>query len=228
MSVTTCLSNGVPKQGPLVGWAAKMVAEYVVNNIEKVDAMVADDKDAAIGWIKGAHYRAKKAAGLRGTDIHNIAEAFAKGEALPPVGADAVPYVQPLLDFLVDYKPEPILTEVTCFSLKHGYAGTLDSVAKFADPVLGTRLLDFKTSKGVYGETAMQLAAYRWADGWDNGTRELQPFPEVDGGLVVHIAPTGYALYLADIGEEVFEHFLAVKKVAHFTNDLSKQVLTTI
>lgn len=232
-SVTTILGNGVPKQGPLVPWAAKAVAQTAIAELPKLTRLVEEDGpngDEAERWLKGAHYRLKKAAGLKGTEIHELAEAHAKGLSLPPVSPAAVAYVQPLMDFLNDWKPDPILTEETAFSLKHGYAGTFDSICKFPDVAgikLGTRMMDFKTSKGVYGETAMQLAAYAHADFWDDGGKEGE-IPPLDGGLVVHISPTGYALFLADISEDIFQCFLAVKEVARFQTDVSKHVLTSI
>lgn len=226
VSVTTILSNGVPKQGPLVGWAAKTVAQWAVDNLEEVNRLAARDPEDAVNILKGAHYKAKKSAGLRGTEIHALAEAYAKGEPLPPVSPGALPYVRPLMEFLDDFKPEPVLVEKTAFSLEHGYAGTFDSIATF--DALGTCVLDWKTSKGVYGETALQLAAYAWADGYDDGSPELAPLPKLDGGLVVHISPTGYALFKADISRPVFDAFLAVKAVAEFMTVTSKQVLAAI
>lgn len=224
-SVTTILSNGVPKQGPLVPWAAKAVATWTVENFEEVKKMVERDPEDAITVLKGAHYKAKKAAGFKGTEIHNLAEAHALGLPLPPVSPAALPLVKPLMDFLDHFAPEPIHTEVTAFSPTHGYAGTLDSIGKF--DALGVRLLDFKTGKGVYGETALQLSAYANADFLDVDGVET-PIPHLDGGLVVHIAPTGYALFDADISVDVFEYFLACAKVAKFTSDVSKHVLTSI
>lgn len=225
-SVTTILSNGIAKQGPLVPWAAKAVAQWTVDNFEEVQRLVARDPEDAVMVMKGAHYKNKRAAGLKGTAIHNLAEAHALGRPLPPVPPDALPYVRPLLDFLDEFQPEPILTETTAFSPTHGYAGTLDSIAKFDR--LGTRVLDWKTGKNCYPEVALQLAAYMWADGYDDGSRELVPMPKVDGGLVVHIQPSGYALFDIDISEDTFSYFLAAKKMAHFASDYGKTVLSSI
>ncbi len=223
-SVTTILSNGVPKPA-LVPWAAKAVAQWTVDNFAQVQQMVADDPDDAVMVLKGAHWKAKKAAGLKGTEIHNLAEAHALGKPLPAISPAALPFVRPLMDFLDQFAPEPVHTEVTAFSPTHGYAGTLDSIADF--PSMGRRLLDFKTSKGVYGETALQLAAYAHADFLDIEGEEV-PVPKLDGALVVHIAPTGYALFEADIGEDTFGYFLACKQVAEFQTNASKLVLTSI
>jgi hypothetical protein len=225
-SVTTILSNGVPKQGPLVPWAAKAVATEAVEQLAKLTGLVESiGQEGAINWLKGAQYRTKKAAGFRGTEIHNLAEAHALGKPLPPVSAAALPLVAPLMAFLDDFQPEPVHVEVTAFSPSHNYAGTLDSIAKFEE--FGTVLFDWKTSKGVYGETALQLSAYAHADFLDVDNTEV-PIPNLDGALIVHIAPTGYALFKADISEETFGYFLACQKVAEFQTNYSRHVLTSI
>jgi len=51
-------------------------------------------------------------------------------------------------------------------------------------------LLDWKTSKGVYGETALQTAAYAGAEFYDDDGVET-PLPEVDRIGVVHITEAG-------------------------------------
>lgn len=224
-SVTTILSNGVPKQGPLVPWAAKAVATWAVENLDEVVRQAAIDPEDAIMLLKGAHYKVKKAAGLKGTEIHNLAEAHALGKPLPPVSPSALPFVKPLMDFLDHFQPQPVHVEVTAFSPTHNYAGTLDSIADF--DAFGRRLFDWKTSKGVYGETALQLAAYAHADFLDIDGEET-PVPKLDGALVVHIAPTGYAVFEADISEETFGYFLACQKVAEFQTNYSKHVLRSI
>lgn len=227
-SVTTILSNGIPKPA-LVPWAAKAVAQAAIAELPKLTQLVKDDGpngDEAERWLKGAHYRLKRNAGLKGTEIHALAEAHAKGLPLPPVSPDAVPYVRPLLDFLDEWAPEPVLTENTCYSLTHGYAGTFDAIGEFKD--LGTRIFDWKTSKGCYPEVGLQLAAYAHADGYDDGTKTLAKLPALDGALVVHLTPTGYAVFNVDISPATFDYFLAVKRVAEFQQDYSKTVLSGV
>ena len=75
-----------------------------------------------------------------------------------------------------------------------------------------------KTSKGVYGETALQTAAYAKAEFYVNDgdpDKEL-PLPEIDFIGVVHITDSGSTLHdLGNIDEafKVFRHakFLANK-----------------
>jgi len=55
---------------------------------------------------------------------------------------------------------EPLTPEVRLVSLQHGYAGTADLIA-LVDGV--PTLVDFKTSKGIFVEYPVQVAAYRQA-----------------------------------------------------------------
>jgi hypothetical protein len=56
-------------------------------------------------------------------------------------------------------------------------------------------LFDFKTGKGVYGETALQLAAYARADVYVDDEGNEQDMPTVDGIAAVHVRADGYAVY---------------------------------
>lgn len=57
---------------------------------------------------------------------------------------------------------KPIHIEDRVYSLRHGYAGTMDLYCEMTLPSVGRVpvLLDWKTSKRIYGETAIQNAAY--------------------------------------------------------------------
>lgn len=66
------------------------------------------------------------------------------------------------LDWEKEYIKTWIDSEKTVHSLAYGYAGTLDAKALFLDGKV--RYIDFKTSKKIYDESFMQLAAYRLAD----------------------------------------------------------------
>ncbi len=224
VSVTTVLSQGIPKPA-LMYWAAREVAQWSVDHLEEVTRMVANDPDDAVAVMKNAHNKSKRKAGLKGTEIHALAEAHALGLPLPAMSPDALPFVQPLFAFLDEFKPEPVYTETTAFSPTHGYAGTLDSIADFKQ--FGRQLLDIKTSKGVYPETALQLSAYAHADFLEVDGAEV-PIPKLDGAMVVHISPSGYALFNADVGDETFQYFLACKAVAEFQTNFGNHVLTSI
>ncbi len=229
-SVTTIISGGVPKP-LLVPWAAKVTAEYVVENIEKVNALIADDPVDALTIIKNARYKATNSAALKGTKLHDYAEKHVNGEELPEMDRELRGSVQSFLRFIDEYQPEPVLTECKVFSLAYDYAGTFDAIVtidgdilaeEFANPDLAGAprnvLLDYKTGKGVYGEVALQLSAYRFAEFWldeDGATHDL---PQIDCCAAIHIRPRSYRFIPVRADEEVFKFFRAVRKVYDFTN----------
>lgn len=115
-------------------------------------------------------------------------------------------HVESYVKFLDDWDPQPILIESTVYHRAYGYAGTLDMVADLND---GKRwLLDVKTTRsGVYGDTAFQLAAYRYADRYlddDGRARDMVP---VDGCAVIWVRADGYDLVPVQADEAVLTQF---------------------
>lgn len=98
---------------------------------------------------------------------------------------------------------KPLWVEQVCYSLAHGYAGTLDLLAE----VNGRRMLiDWKTSKAIYAEYHMQNAAYQVA------VEEMGHGP-VEGGLLVRLPKTEVdpAFEVVEVGARapLFETFRA-------------------
>lgn len=220
-SVTTILSGGVPKPA-LTNWAAKSVAEYVAANLAEVNAIAAKDTAAAIDLMKGSPWRSRDAAALQGTAIHAWAEAHVLGHTPDKALAAHQPYLDGFLRFLDEWQPTYELSEATVYSRRYGYAGTLDAIAV----IDGARtLLDYKTGKGVYGEVALQLAAYRFAEfvGMPNGDEVAMP--AVDAAAVLHLTPAGYFLIPVAADEVAFRYFLYAQQVRIFGESVSREVL---
>jgi len=141
--------------------------------------------------------------------------------------------MQAFEQFLSDFSPEFLMSEASVFNRSEHYAGTLDAIVKLRATgstleTAGqerTMLLDFKTGKGVYPESALQLAAYRFAEfvGAPDGSE--QPVPSVDGGAVVHLTDEGYELVEVVCDEPVFRSFLYVREVFRWTDVTSKEVI---
>lgn len=227
-SVTTIIGNGVPKPA-LKEWGQRRVAEFAV---DRIDQWLEMGRDEAIDWLKRAPNRETDRAAARGSDIHDWARAWVLGQPVPEPRAELRPWCDAFLAFLDDWKPEYVLSEATVYSRTWHYAGTLDFIAVLTDlgpvPVLG----DYKTGKGVYGEAAMQLAAYRHADflGLPDGTEA--PMPETAGAVVLHLRPDllpkpGYQLVPVDAGPQMFRAFLYAQQIHRFTTELSRQCLGT-
>lgn len=187
--VTTLIGKGLPKPA-IPYWAAKSVAEYVVDNPEQVDNLRTLGRGPAVAALKAIPWQARDEAAVRGTDVHKLAEEIIHGREVD-VPEHLLAHVEGYVRWLDDFQVEPILTEFQVASRTHWYAGTGDAVVRIGDT---TWLLDWKTSKGVYGETALQTAAYAGADWYlaDDGTET--PIPEVDRIGVVHITDAGTVL----------------------------------
>src|SRR5438128_11207094 len=77
-----------------------------------------------------------------------------------------------------------------------------------------TWLIDLKTSKGYYAETAMQLAAYANADfiGLPDDPKRYR-LPPIDRYAVLHLRPeayaSGYSLVEYNVGQPEFAAFLS-------------------
>ncbi len=153
VSVTTVL-QALAKPA-LVPWAARTVAEAVLEDPEAYDTA---ERAASVICRK------RDAAADRGSLIHSLAEAVARGADIDVTGvpADARGYAEAFLAWARAMRPAPLFTEANVYSDQHGYAGTTDLIAAFPDRQV--RLVDFKTTGDLYRETALQLEAYRQAD----------------------------------------------------------------
>jgi len=229
--VTTVIGNGLPKPA-LMGWAAKTIAEYVADRLDQADGhVIADQLVADLGdlahtkgkpWpdklsrtkvaelLKGIHYEDRDQAANRGTAVHNLAEKLAHGEEVE-VPEPLTGHVDSYLQFLEDWQPTDALLEFVVGNTTHRYSGTGDMIATLVD---GRRwLLDIKTSRsGPYGEVALQLAGYRYAEhALIDG--ETVPMPQVERCGVIWVRADGYDLIPFEAGPAEFRQFLYVRQV---------------
>ena len=190
--VTTLLGGGVPKPA-LVRWAPKVVAEWVTDpaNRERLEELLAGDPVTAVRELKELPTKERDAAGIRGTAVHAQAEELHRTGEAPDVPEDLLGFVEGYVQFLDDFQITPVLMERPCGNRKDWWAGTFDLLA--TSPFLaGGKLvqIDIKTSKGVYGETALQTGAYSKAEFYVDTDGHEQPMPEVHATYVAHVTPT--------------------------------------
>jgi len=217
--VTTILSKGVPKPA-LPNWAARECATFAADNLDLLHNL---DRDARIDLVKGAPWRDRDKAARRGIEVHHLCEALARGEEVD-VPEELAGHIDAYLRFAAEWAPHDELLELTVLNRSHLYMGTLDLVATLRD---GQRwLVDIKTTRsGVYGETALQLAAYRYAEAYLDADGGEQPMPPVDACGVLWLRGDGYDLYPVDAGGATFRAFLYVAQVATYCDVTSKQVV---
>lgn len=214
--VTTEIGDGLPKPA-LINWAANATAEAAVNQWDELAAM----KPAArLKALQGARYAERDAAAKRGTEVHRLAEQLIGGESVE-VPTELHGYVEGYARFLDTFQVTPVHVEFGVASYKHSYAGTCDLVADLVIPRQGKKrlLIDLKTARsGIFGEVALQLAAYRYADVILLDGEEEEAMPEVDGCAGVHIRGDGSDLIPVTTSPEIHRAFLYVQQVARFVD----------
>lgn len=250
--VTTII--GCIEKPALVYWAAKEAAKYAIaagDVWQSIQTQHGDEEAAK--WIAGARFRPPHGALLKsdelGTAVHQACQHYALFGARPTdVHAEVIPFLDQFDRWLQRFQPTYEAAEVVVYSPRYGYAGTLDCIITIpeqadADPV---RLInDYKTSrepldskgrpKTPYGETVLQLAAYRYAEfaaQWrarrmtyrsrryyllDPGEHALAvPVPEVDGAACLFITPSSCELFPMRADDRAFTAFLYTIEVARW------------
>jgi hypothetical protein len=204
--VTTILGDGVPKPA-LINWAAGATADYAVDHWDELGAL---DPSARLKTLQGARYQKSDKAKKRGTETHCYAEHLVKGEKVQDIPPELRGHVEAYVRFLDAFDVDPILVEATVFSIKYGYAGTLDLVADVTVES-GERkrlLLDLKTNEsGIFGETALQLSAYRFADFYLDDEGNQQPMLEVEGCGAILVSSDDAQLIPCTANESVLKSF---------------------
>ncbi|HEY7823960.1 MAG TPA: hypothetical protein VIG24_14045 [Acidimicrobiia bacterium] len=187
-SVTNVI--GILDKPALPRWAAKMVAERAM--VMKASLARMDDGDI-VDTLKAVPWQKSGRAADRGTDIHAYLEALLNQWEPEPLSEDALPYKDAADAWYQECYPDEVLaTELTMFH--PAYAGTTDVVMRRGGKLI---IADFKTSKAVYDEAALQLSAlagcYTDAEGqpvpWRDADGEYLEFPEL---VVIRIGVDGY------------------------------------
>jgi hypothetical protein len=229
---TTILDGGIPKPN-LIYWARKTVAEFVRDNPLEVELFRQKHDVDGFDMVKELAAQPNKirdAAGERGTEIHDYAEKLLHGQTVV-IPDELLAYVEGYLQLIDAWDIRPILTETSVGNRANWHAGRLDSIVEIGALGNARVLLDWKTSRGVYGETALQTAAYKKSEFYvlDTEPDVEIPLPEVERTMVCHITDHGSFLYdLAKTPEEIDRHydmFLAAA-YTHKTKKLRDAIIT--
>jgi hypothetical protein len=208
--VTTLIREGVPKP-QFAESAADKTARYAVDHWEELLEMAPTERLAV---LKRARWEAVRAAGVRGTDIHNLAKAHLAGEEIL-VPEELEGHVDAYEKFLEEWRPIELAVERPVGNRTWRYMGTPDLIAQLADGQIW--LLDWKTrDSGIWPEDALQLAAYRNAEFLLIDDETEVPMPKVDACGAIHLTAEEYVLRPLEAGDETFRRFLHVIAVAEF------------
>ena len=215
-SVTTILS--ALAKPALMPWAAKqereLVKRLVAEEFGTKGAQFFEPFVKRLQETKLACYTKLDEAGEIGTAIHAAVECAIKGQPIPELGPEATTGFEAWKRWRDEVELDVLMCEQQVFSIKHGYAGTADLVCRANHD--GERWLcigDNKSSRDVYMEHALQIAAYREA------LREMGHFTDdVMHGIIVKIPKTikdgtvRAAFFTSQELDEYLETFLAIQK----------------
>ncbi|MER7164525.1 hypothetical protein ABT336_00380 [Micromonospora sp. NPDC000207] len=227
--VTTILDQGLPKKA-LINWSANATAEYAIDHWDELGALA---PSARLTKLKGGRYAAKDAAANRGTQVHKMGERLIRGEQV--VVPDLLrPYVDSYVRFMDEFQLRARYVEGLVYSEEHRYCGTFDifgdillpdmpeydDLPRDDDGFVCDVLIDAKTNRsGIFGETALQQAGYRYADFLQpdpDDPGSAFPMPEVTWTGALWIRPDGYSLVPVAAGPEQHRQFLYVREVGIF------------
>jgi hypothetical protein len=220
--VTTIISSVLAKPA-LMWWAAGVASEATA---EALASGLPVDQAIAIG--RKAHAVRRDSAADAGTLAHGYVEQWLARESLAVDMADeqqskAFAAARRLIDWVEQTEDaghlEVLGSEVPLVDTMSGYGGTLDMVVRLGGVPF---LVDFKTGKGVYDETAIQLGAYRCLWNLHNPDvridRALVLHSPVEGQLTTHFLEVEHL----DAGATCFAallHIYKTKKALAFVND---------
>lgn len=223
--VTHIIREGVPKPA-FTNWAAECAAGHAIDHWDELSGLPLSER---FKRLKNAPNGERDAGRARGTKVHKLAVKLADGEkvTVPPAISG---HVEAYVRFLDRYDVDPVLSEFTVVSYEHGYAGTADGVIdvtvtdgiREAWPDLADRERirlgdDIKASKsGIFGEVALQLAAYFFADFYVDDDGAEQPIPEVDAYAALWVTADGCRIVPVTVGPDQHRDFLYAAQVAAF------------
>ena len=163
---------GVISKPALVPWALKMGVEWFEGKVFKDEESSANGThvyksplglDSIIKGIKSAHRQTSTSAINIGTITHDWVEDainfHIKGGEIPelPTQEEALNSIDAFKSWVQENDIEWISAEEKLYHRKHKYAGTVDALANINGEYC---VIDWKTSKAVYPEYHLQVAAY--------------------------------------------------------------------
>jgi hypothetical protein len=198
--VTSCL--GIINKPALLYWAVNKAIESLEKNWDINKDYDEVEKNNLLEEAKKAHRQFSKDAADIGTMFHSWAEDYIntklEGKETPdmPKNKQLKSAVDSFLKWESENKVEWIEAEKKLYSIKYGFAGTCDGLAK-VNGVLSA--IDFKTSSGIYDEYFLQASAYAKAIEEEYGDSIKQVW-------IIRVSKTG-GEFEAQKTENIDEHF---------------------
>jgi hypothetical protein len=220
----TNVTGALPKMA-LLNWRSKITAEAAVREHEAWINMLGDEKQTAeerqIKWLSQAHYRTSSGAAAFGTTVHAVIENMMQGKTYEVEGL-VEPWVASAVKFVQEARPRAERTETSVYDERSLTAGTFDLLGRLdAAPELGRVLIDWKTSKAVYPDQAVQLVGgYLLGAQYilDDDGKEHE-WREPDNALIVHFTDKGYAIHRVPKDKQLRRAFLGALEIRKWEDE---------
>lgn len=160
-SVTTIL--GILDKPALLQWSSNCAVDFVKDHFNELkDPTDVHKGEAILEQARKAFLVKRDTAADAGTQCHHAIEMYLAGhDPYPSLACEAsMNGFMAFLEWESKNHVEWVRSEVTVYSILHGYAGRFDALARVNGHLY---LIDFKTSKGVWDEHKYQVCAYRQA-----------------------------------------------------------------
>lgn len=206
----------------LHNWAVNQTIEASLSMRGNLAAQSMTDEEYKKHLRKTSMTKRDEAASL-GTSIHEAAEMEVKANDLGPNDVRK--------PFLVQYELAQkelgftvVASEMQVFNLTLGYAGSLDAIFRMPDGRF--ILVDYKTGKGIYNDTALQLALYfgaEFAGGYDPLDQKDVEYPHLtdllgqcESTAILHIRPDSYEWVPIPVTDELAAAAVDLTRMAHW------------
>lgn len=217
----------------LVQWQISKIVTRAVEQYEELGALLNREakprerkrdenvlKEAKT-WLRKAATEERDKAGDRGTAAHEAIEQGLRPQDIEDPEVRAI--VSQFVSFLDDTGAEVIWAERQVFNLTDGYAGTCDALMRVRSHGNRVFVVDYKTSKGVHIDYALQLMAYAMGEfvGENDvidktATAQLK---EADGMAVLHLSTEGWEFIEIEATPSLFTAFTSSVKLASFLHE---------
>jgi hypothetical protein len=260
-SVTTVI--GATNSKPWIKkWYGSSAMAWAVDHLSLLArTLKAKDRKTAIDLGKDEAERLRKVKADAGAYVHDVLEALILWAASPVWAAAAVnipllpehlegalyddepiedvtdAMVTGFMQFVADFSPQFLASEMPVYNQPLGVAGTLDMIVALTgyaivggQPIAApgavlVSCIDTKTGANPEGTWKEQLAAYRRMTECRPAAGEMRPMPRTDCGAVLHTRkeyPDGYLLMIVADGDDeaAWDRFQAAAKIFRERQDV--------
>jgi len=154
----TAITSQIDKSRALIPWAIKLMRLFITEAWDVTKKITEEEKLQIIEDGAKQHRIRKQEAADTGTQAHEWAESWIKGEE--PEIPDDERVRNCVISFLKWVKDSGIklkTSERIVYSKKHNYVGILDADGKIKKDNI---IVDFKSSNGIYPEMFFQVSGY--------------------------------------------------------------------